>query len=93
MNFIPEEREYYGLQVILIPYSNDTGIFWKIVWRSGEGHLQAPLLLDVTRLGQSIRVVVPETGDQGEWELSIENGVIHAVGPRGLHFDLQEMAF
>jgi hypothetical protein len=89
MNFVPEEREFYGLQIIVIPYSEGT----KILWRSGEGRLVAPLLLDVTRVGQSWRVVVPETGDHGVWELSIQNGVMHAAGPRDLHFDLQELTF
>jgi hypothetical protein len=52
MNFIPEEGEYYGLQIIVVPSYEGT----KIVWRSDEGRLQAPLLLDVAQNGHSISV-------------------------------------
>jgi len=89
MNFIPAEREYYGLQIIVISYSEGT----KVVWRSGEGSLDVPLLLDVAQDGHSMRVFVPETGARGPWELSIEGVVMHAYGPRGLHFDLQGTPF
>jgi hypothetical protein len=90
MNYIEEEGEHSGLQVIIVPYTGG----YKLIWRSGEGRLIEPLLLDATKRGQTFHVRVPNSeDDSGDWVLSLDRNLIHAVGPRGLHFDLHETAF
>lgn len=90
MNYTPSEGEFYGLQVAIVPYSKGQ----KILWRSGSGRLDEPLLLDAVGNGDVLKVVVPEENDQfGEWTLSQDGKVIHARGPRDLHFDLREIPF
>lgn len=90
MNFVKAEGEYYGLQIVVVPYFRGQ----KILWRSGSGHLESPLLLDVVREGKKMKVVVPEGDDNfGEWILSQDGKILHAQGPRDLHFDLREVFF
>jgi hypothetical protein len=87
MQFSASEGERYGLQVIIVPFSGGE----KILWSSGTGRLEEPLLLDVRREGDEIHVVIPrERDDWGEWMLVLRGSVIVAHGPRGLLFHLEK---
>jgi hypothetical protein len=88
MNFNKLEGEFYGLQVVIVPYSGGQ----KILWRSGGGKLDPPLLLDAVKEGNGWKIVVPENSDFfGEWTLSFDRKTLRAIGPRGLQFDLKEV--
>jgi hypothetical protein len=90
MNVIKTEGEFSGLQVAIVPYSRGL----KALWRSGNGRLDPPLLLDVVKEGRTMKVVVPDDNDMfGEWILTPDGNVLHARGPRDLHFDLKEIPF
>ena len=89
MNYIKGEDEYYGLQIVIVPYSQGQ----KILWRSGNGRLDPPLLLDVSQEGKDMLVTLPEGDDNyGEWVLSLKGKMLRARGPRDLHFDLRELS-
>jgi hypothetical protein len=88
LNYIEEAGEFYGLQVVIVPYTGGT----KILWRSGSGKIETPLLLEANKIGGAYKVTVPEDeSDHGEWTLTMVGNVLHAVGPRGLKFDLREL--
>jgi hypothetical protein len=87
MSFVKTEGEFYGLEIVLVPYSRGL----KVLWRSGSGRLDPPLLLDAIQETNQVKVIVPETNDLfGEWTLSQNGRLLHAKGPRDLHFDLKE---
>lgn len=89
LHFNSAEGEYIGLQVVLATYGYGET---KLLWRSGTGALDEPLLLDVVQVGNKLHVHVPEGNDySGDWLLIVRNGVMTAEGPRKLHFVLQRL--
>jgi hypothetical protein len=93
MGFIRDEGEYSGLQVIIIPYNHYyKSTKEKILWRSGEGYLDTPLLLEGVRDADKIKLTVPEgSAEHGEWVLTLNGNHLSAKGPRGLHHELEKM--
>jgi hypothetical protein len=88
MSFNKVEGEYYGVQVVIVPYYQGL----KVLWRTASGRVNAPLLLDAVRENSIIKITVPESSDDfGEWKLSVEGNVLRAQGPRDLHFELREV--
>ena len=89
LNFIEKEREFAGLQVAIVPYRDGQ----KLLWRSAGPFLNAPLLLDVAKVGNSLRVVVPDGNDDaGVWNFSPKGNVLNAVGPRGQKYSLKKIS-
>jgi hypothetical protein len=89
MNYIELEGEYVGLQIAVVPYQGGQ----KVLWRSAGPFIDAPLLLDVTKVGKTFKVVVPEGHDtSGEWKLTSKGNVIDAVGPGDLKYSLKKIA-
>lgn len=92
LNFVAIEGEYYGLQIIIVPYVQGVDRREKLLWRSAGGRLDEPLLLDVTRVGNTLKVHVPKENDfSGEWTLMFKGRALHASGPRGFQFDLLKL--
>ena len=88
LNFIPDEGEFYGLQITFVPYSGGK----KLLWRSASGPLAEPLLLDFIEKDGVISVQLPVTSDDaGKWLLRITGTTLHATGPRNLKFDLRRL--
>lgn len=89
MSLIAEEGEFYGVQIILIPFGNGN----KVLWREGDGQLAPPILLDPVRTKEGFCVTVPDAYQQfGVWNLKVDGSMIHADGPRSLHFDLKKLS-
>jgi hypothetical protein len=86
------EGEFYGLQIAIVPYDSSGGVGQKVLWRSAGGKLDAPLLLDAIKVGDTFKVHVPEENDSaGDWTLSVKGNFMAAVGPRGLKFNLKRL--
>jgi hypothetical protein len=85
LNFSGEAGDYYGLQIVFVrSYKGE-----KVLWRSAAGKLDEPMLLDVVKIRNSYKVIVPEGSDDfGEWLLTMTGTTLKAVGPRGLKFNL-----
>jgi hypothetical protein len=93
MKFSARKGEYYGLQIIMVPFNVDhSHSIEKILWRVGNGRLEAPLMVDYMQEKRAIRITVPEGRDQGEWLLTPEgkNGLL-AQGPHGMHHELKSV--
>jgi hypothetical protein len=88
LGYLSSESEFYGLQVVLIP----DFFGGKILWRSADGHINPPILLNGQLLNGKIRVTIPEgNDDSGEWVLSFRGDQMIAEGPRGLHFEMHRL--
>ena len=88
INFIENEREFVGLQVAIVPYRDGQ----KLLWRSAGPFLNAPLLLEVTKVGDVLRVVVPDGDDDaGVWNFTHRGNVLYAVGPKGQKYNLKKI--
>ena len=92
LSFNAGEGERYGLQIVLIRYLTGYTPAEKILWRSAAGKLNAPLLLDVKKVGDTLKVIVPNDDDFfGEWSLNVKGPILYAFGPRGLKFNLVKL--
>ncbi len=90
MNYIEDEGEYVGLQIVVVPYGYGGEGSFKILWREAEARLLEPMLLDPKIEHGAIVVSVPEPAeDSGVWTLTPRKGGIDAAGPRDLHFFLR----
>lgn len=89
MNFIEDESEFYGIQIVLVTYLDDEKreVKQKVLWRSAGPFLDAPLLLDAIVVGKDLKVVVPDgygdIGTSGAWILSLRGDSIIATRPKG----------
>jgi hypothetical protein len=93
MNFIELEREFAGLQVVLVPYYDGEKSRQKILWRSAGPFLNTPLLLDADQDGKTFKVVVPNGHDDaGNWTLSLRGNVLLAVGPGSSMYSLKRIS-
>jgi|GEM_PF-6833008 len=92
MVLIAEEGEYEGWQIIIVPFNLHYQKFReKLLWRSGNGSLEMPLLLEGVREGNTIKIIIPEGYDEhGEWILTMKGNTISVQGPRGLHHELKK---
>jgi hypothetical protein len=88
INFIEVEGEFVGLQVGIVPYRDGQ----KVLWRSAGSFLNPPLLLDIAKLGNTLKVVVPD-GDPftGVWKLNLKGNFLYAVGPDGQKYNLKRI--
>lgn len=96
MGFIEEEGEYSGLEVAIIFYNPQYGSFqYKVLWRSGSGYLDTPLLLNaVVQQDSTLKITVPRGYDEaGEWILTIAENSLFAKGPLGHSYELKKVAF
>ena len=94
MNFIELEGEFSGLQIALVPYFEGEKSHRKVLWRSAGPFLNAPLLLDATEDGKTLKILVPEGSDlAGAWTLTLKGNVMDAVGPGGqLKYSLKKIS-
>jgi hypothetical protein len=93
VNFIELEREFVGLQVVLVPYYDGQKSQLKILWRSAGPFLNTPLLLDADQDGATYKVVVPSgENDAGNWTLSLRGNVIYATGPGSIKYSLKRIS-
>jgi len=89
LNFIENEREFVGLQVAIVPYRDGQ----KLLWRSAGPFLNAPLLLDIAKMRDTLRVVIPDGNDDaGIWNFTLKGNVLYAVGPRGQKYNLKKIS-
>jgi hypothetical protein len=92
MNFIENEGEFSGLQIVLVPYYDGEKSRRKILWRSAGPFLKPPLLLEAVQEGKSFKVLVPqESDDAGAWTLTLRGNVFDAAGPGGLKYSLKKI--
>jgi hypothetical protein len=82
VNFIELEREFVGLQIVVVSYVEEDARKQKVLWRSAGPFLNPPLLLDAVPVGKNLRVVVPD-GDSysGSWNLTLRGNSMIASGP------------
>ena len=94
VNYIELEGELSGLQVALVPYFDGEKSHRKVLWRSAGPFLNAPLLLDATEEGKTLKVLVPQGSDlAGAWTLTLKGSVMDAVGPGGqLKYSLKKIS-
>ena len=93
MNFIEDEGEYAGLQIVLVPFNDGERMKQKALWRSAAPFLNTPLLLDIIEDGKSLKVVVPDGQDYaGAWTLTLKGNVLTASGPRSLKYSLKKIS-
>jgi hypothetical protein len=96
MNFIEDEREFYGIQIVVFSYL-DGQQDWKkqVLWRSGGPFLESPLLLDAVAAGNDLTITVPDgnndVGLAGTWKLSLQGSSMIATGPKGKVFTLKKL--
>ena len=78
-----------------MPYKSNYGARKeKVLWRSGNGNLDTPLLLDAMRDGDQLTLIVPdENPEHGRWLLKLKRDGLSAEGPHGLHHELKKTSF
>lgn len=92
VNFIEDEGEFSGIQIVVVPYVEGHVRKQKVLWRSAGPFLEPPLLLDVVAAGKGLRVVVPDgNGFSGTWNLSLRGNSMIADGPNGQVFTLKKL--
>jgi hypothetical protein len=93
INFIAEESEFVGLQVVLVPYIDADKSRLKMLWRSAGPFLETPVLLDVDQQGKTFKVVVPAGQElAGAWTLTLKGNVLYAVGPGSSKYNLKRIS-
>lgn len=99
LNFIQSEGEFIGLQVAIIPYRESDGepSRQKLLFRSAPGpYLNAPILLDVVKVGAAVKVTVPKRSEYddfaGVWNFSLKGDILSAIGPSGQRYDLKKIS-
>ena len=93
INFIETEREFVGLQVVLVPYNSGEKARLRMLWRSAGPFLDSPLLLNADQQGNIFKVVVPAgRDDAGPWTLTLKGNMLYAVGPGSLKYNLKRIS-
>jgi len=87
MNFIEDEGEFYGIQIVVVTYIDEGVRKQKVLWRSAGPFLDPPLLLDAVVVGKNLTVVVPDgygdIGTAGTWNLMLRGDSMIATRPEG----------
>jgi len=93
MGFIEEEGEYSGHQIIIMPYNPyHDSLKYKVLWRSGNGYLSEPLLLDGVVQDDTITIIIPSGNEEsGKWKLRIKGDDLLAEGPPGHSYTLHNV--
>jgi hypothetical protein len=88
MGFNKELGETYGLEISIVPYSGGE----KVLWRSAEGSLDEPILVDGLEENSEILVKVPDrSGRIVEWKIK-ERGSYATVSSLNDTFTLKSVS-
>jgi hypothetical protein len=85
LSYEPTEGDFSGDQILIIPSSDGD----KILWRPAEGEFQAPLLLNVEKQGDLLKIKHPEFGD---WTFQIKGAFLEGVSSKGVKIRLKQVS-
>jgi hypothetical protein len=86
LNFVPEEGEFVGQQIVIIPYADGDK---KILWRIANAVFDPPLLLDAVKQGDLLKVKHPEFGD---WTFQLKGAFLEGVSSKGVKIRLKQVS-